>query len=524
MAFLDYLFSNFSEILDLLIEHIKLTSLSVLIAIIIGVPIGILICYIKKIGRPVLAFANIMQAIPSMALLGFTIPFLGIGKIPAILMVVLYSLLPIIKNTYTGIANINPQMIEAATGIGLTKWQILTKVQIPLALPVIMSGIRISAVSAVGLMTLAAFCGAGGLGYLVYAGIRSINNYQILSGAIPACLLALFIDYVLGIIENLVTPKYNKDKTKKYFFKREKTQKAILIIVGILLIVLLIFPMFFQEKNDREITIGSMDFTEQEILSYMIKDLIEDRTDIKVNQKLSLGSSSIVLSAIKENDIDLYIDYTGTIYGSVLKKDPNSNINEVYQISKKELKEKYDLNILNDLNFSNTYTLAVTKETAQKYNLRTISDLSIVSKELIFSPTLVFMERTDCWLGLQKAYPIAFKDVIALDGAPRYLALMNKESDVIDAYSTDGLLKKYDLVVLEDDKNFFLPYQAIPIVNNRILEEFPEIIPLLEELSNYLNDNIMRELNYLVDEERIEPKEVAQNFLIQNNLITKETI
>ena len=520
MEFINYIISNSPEIIDLLIEHIKLTSLSVFIAILIGIPVGILISYVKKLGRPVLALANILQAIPSMALLGFTIPFLGIGTIPAILMVVLYSLLPIIKNTYIGLENINPQMIEAATGIGLTKWQILTKVQIPLALPVIMSGIRISAVSAVGLMTLAAFCGAGGLGYLVYAGIRSINNYQILSGAIPACLLALFIDYILGIVENLVTPKYNKDKTKKGFFKREKTQKIILIIVGILLIVLLIFPMFFQEKNDREITIGSMDFTEQEILSYMIKDLIEDRTDIKVNQKLSLGSSSIVLSSIKQNDIDLYVDYTGTIYGSVLKKEPNTNIDEVYQISKQEMKEKYNLNVLNDLNFNNTYTLAVTKETQQKYNLKTISDLSAVSNELIFSPTLVFMERTDCWLGLQKAYPIAFKDVVAIDGAPRYLALINKESDVIDAYSTDGLLKKYDLVVLEDDKNFFLPYQAIPIVNNRILEEFPEIIPLLEELSDYLNDDVMRELNYLVDEEKYQPKEVASNFLKQHNLIS----
>ena len=519
MEFITYILSNSKEIIDLLIEHIKLTSLSVLIAILIGIPIGIFICYVKKLERSILAFANVLQAIPSMALLGFTIPFLGIGTIPAILMVVLYSLLPIIKNTYTGIVNINPQMIEAATGIGLTKWQILTKVQIPLALPVIMSGIRISAVSAVGLMTLAAFCGAGGLGYLVYAGIRSINNYQILSGAIPACLLALFIDYILGMIENLVTPKYNKDKSEKGFFKREKTQKIILIIVGFLLIVLLIFPMLFQKKNDREITIGSMDFTEQEILSYMIKDLIEDRTDISVNQKLSLGSSSIVLSAIKENDIDLYIDYTGTIYGSVLKKEPNTNIEEVYQISKQEMKEKYNLNVLNDLNFNNTYTLAVTKETQQKYNLRTISDLSAVSKELIFSPTLVFMERTDCWLGLQKSYRIAFKDIIALDGAPRYLALINKESDVIDAYSTDGLLKKYDLVVLEDDKNFFLPYQAIPIANNRILEEFPEIIPLLEELSHYLNDNVMRELNYLVDEEKQQPREVAENFLTEHNLI-----
>ena len=184
------------------------------------------------------------------------------------------------------------------------------------------------------------------------------------------------------------------------------------------------------------------------------------------------------------------------------------------------MKEKYNLNVLNDLNFNNTYTLAVTKETQQKYNLKTISDLSAVSNELIFSPTLVFMERTDCWLGLQKAYPIAFKDVVAIDGAPRYLALINKESDVIDAYSTDGLLKKYDLVVLEDDKNFFLPYQAIPIVNNRILEEFPEIIPLLEELSDYLNDDVMRELNYLVDEEKYQPKEVASNFLKQHNLIS----
>ena len=129
------------------------------------------------------------------------------------------------------------------------------------------------------------------------------------------------------------------------------------------------------------------------------------------------------------------------------------------------------------------------------------------------------MERNDCWLGLQKTYPIKFKDVIAMDGAPRYLALMSGESDVIDAYSTDGLLKKYDLVVLEDDKNFFLPYHAIPIVNNRLLEEYPEVVPLLEKLSNYLNDDVMRELNYLVDEERQKPEDVAYNFLKQNNLI-----
>lgn len=520
MSYLTYFSDNLSQIISLLMEHIELTFLAVAVAIVIGVPLGIFISYVKKLGKPVLALANVMQAIPSMALLGFMIPFLGIGTKPAIVMVVLYSLLPIIKNTYIGIQSINKETLEAATGIGLTKWQILTKIQIPLALPVIMGGVRISAVSAVGLMTLAAFCGAGGLGYLVYAGIRSINNAQILAGAIPACLLALFIDYLLGIVENLVTPKYSRRKEKTSFFKSPSFQKTILFFAILLIALLFIYPLFTHKEVAKEITIGSMDFTEQEILSYMINDLIEENTDIVVNQKMSLGSSSIVLSALQRNEIDMYVDYTGTIYGSVLKHEPNSNVSEVYEISKKEMKEQYNVNILSDLNFNNTYTLAVKKETAERYNLKTISDLSVVASNLTFSPTLTFMERNDCWLGLQKAYPINFKEVIPIDGAPRYLALINGESDVIDAYSTDGLLKKYDLVVLEDDKSFFLPYQAIPLVNDELLEKYPEVIPLLEKLSTVLNDDVMRSLNYQVDEERKKPAEVAHEFLTVNHLIT----
>ena len=161
IEFIDYISEAKTQIITLLLEHIQLTAMAVGLAILIGVPLGILISYVKKLDRPVLGVANVVQAIPSMALLGFAIPFLGIGATPAIVMVVLYSLLPIIKNTYTGIQNINPQMIEAAHGIGLTEFQILTKVQIPLALPVIMAGVRISSVTAVGLMTMAAFIGGG---------------------------------------------------------------------------------------------------------------------------------------------------------------------------------------------------------------------------------------------------------------------------------------------------------------------------------------------------------------------------
>ena len=204
--FLIYVIEQRNEIFTLLFQHIRLTVFSVIFSIMLGVPLGILIKYVKKLNKPILGFANIVQAIPSMALLGISIPILGIGSAPAIFMVILYSLLPIIKNTYTGLSNISPQILEAAKGIGLTKTQRLFKIQIPLSLPVIMAGIRVSAVTSVGLMTIAAYVGAGGLGYLVFAGIRTINNYQILAGAIPACLLALLVDYVFSIIERLVTP------------------------------------------------------------------------------------------------------------------------------------------------------------------------------------------------------------------------------------------------------------------------------------------------------------------------------
>lgn len=178
--FIGFIVSRKTQIIDLIIEHIQLTIFAVILAVIVGIPLGIIITRVKKLSKPIIGFANIIQAVPSLALLGFLIPLLGIGSKPAILMVFLYSLLPIIKNTYTGLMNINPDTIEAAKGMGMTNGQILRMVQLPLALPIIMAGIRISAVTAVGLMTIAAFVGAGGLGYMVFSGVQTVNNHMIL--------------------------------------------------------------------------------------------------------------------------------------------------------------------------------------------------------------------------------------------------------------------------------------------------------------------------------------------------------
>lgn len=523
MNIFEYFLQNKTQIISLLIEHIELTAISVGLAILIGVPLGILISYVKKLNKPILGITNIIQAVPSMALLGLFIPLLGIGTVPAVTTVVLYSLLPIIKNTYTGISNINPQTIEAAKGIGLTKFQILTKIQIPLALPIIMAGVRISSVTAVGLMTIAAFIGAGGLGYLVFSGIRTVNNNQILAGAIPACLLALVVDFLAGVVEKLVTPislQKVESTTKKDLIKTRKFQKRLLAISSIFIVLVFVFSAITKvNTSSKSITIGSKDYSEQIILGNMVADLIEEKTDISVNRKVNLGGTQVCFSALKSGDIDLYIEYSGTAYGDTLGYKPISDVEKVYDTVKNDFKEKYDIEVLNQMGFNNTYTLAVKEETAKKYNLESISDLSRVASNLKSGTTLEFLNRDDGLPGLTKEYNLKFNDSIGLDGSSRYTALVNDKVDVIDAFATDGLLKKFELKTLKDDKNFFPPYYAMPIVRSETVEEFPEIVPILEELSTVLNDTVMMELNYKVDELQIDPADVAREFLEEQGLI-----
>lgn len=516
-----YFFENRAQIWSLLLEHIELTFFAVALAIIIGIPIGILISYIKKLNKPILGLASVFQAIPSMALLGFMIPFLGIGRVPAIVVVVLYSLLPIIKNTATGISGISDTMIESAKGIGLTNLQILFKIQIPQALPIIMAGVRISAVSAVGLMTMAAFIGGGGLGYLIFSGIRTVNNNQILAGAIPACLLALFVDYLFSIVERLVTPValQLKGKNKEKVLKARRKDKVILIVFIILFAIFLIGKIDFHKESTDTLTVASKDFTEQNILCELSSIYLANNTNIKINKQCNLGGAQVVFQALQRDDIDFYIDYLGTDYTDILKYEPISNVDKVYQTVKEEFASKYQITVLSPMSFNNTYSLAVTKDLASKYNLKTISDLAMVSKNLTISPTLEFVNRNDGLPGLLKAYNLEFKNTIAMDGSPRYTALLNNNSQVIDAFTTDGLLRKFNLTVLEDDKNFFPPYYAVPLLKEKTLEKYPQVESLMAKLGPYLTDEAMQEMNYQVDEVGKNPEEVAKEFLLANKLI-----
>ena len=243
-------------------------------------------------------------------------------------------------------------------------------------------------------------------------------------------------------------------------------------------------------------------------------------TDIKVEEKFNLGGSQVTFNALKSGAADVYVEYLGTGYVNILNiSEPNSNREEVYNIVQERFKNDYNIELLNPLGFNNTYAMAITKETAEKYNLKTVSDLAKVAGDLVIGPTIEFPNREDGLIGLEKAYNMKFKQVKPVDGGLRYTALVNNETQVIDAFTTDGLIDKFQLVVLEDDKEFFPPYDAVPIIREDTLKEFPELKDILGKLDGKLTEEKMRKLNYEVDINKRDVKTVAIEFLKSEGLI-----
>ena len=367
----DFMREQSGKILDQLLQHIGLTFISLLIAVIIGVPLGIFIARKKKFSAPVLGFTGILQTIPSIALLGFMIPLLGIGPIPAIVALFLYALLPIVRNTFTGITGVDATVVESAKGMGMSYWQILRKVELPLSMPVILAGIRTATVINVGVATLASYIGAGGLGEFIFGGIALNNTNMILAGAIPAALLAIGFDFILSKIQ-----KMDLRKLKRGFY--------ILPLCMILLSSFYLLPDFYRSK-------------------------------------------------------------------------------------------------------------------------------------MLAGFTPEFMGRNDGYLGLEKIYKLNIRTVVISD-AVMYKAAYEKKLDIISGYSTDGRLKAFDLVVLKDDKGIFPPYYAAPVIRKDILQKFPELENVINQLSGHINDSIMTELNYRVDYLKQSPEKVARDFLMEQSL------
>ncbi len=490
------------ELFHALIEHIQISFIALLIAGIIAIPLGIYLTKKEKIAEIIIGITAILQTIPSLALLGLLIPLVGIGKFPAIIALVAYALLPILRNTYTGIKEVDPSLIEAAQAMGMNVRKRLIKVEIPLAMPVIMAGIRTSMVLIIGTATLAALIGAGGLGDIILLGIDRNNTYQILLGAIPAAMLAILFDFLLKRFENF------------------SYKKALITVGAIVIIALVMILAPFLMNQDKEITIAGKLGAEPEILINMYKILIEEETDVQVALEPGLGKTSFVFNALDSGSIDIYPEFTGTAISELLKESPSStDQQEIYEQAKDGLTNEFDLVMLEPMEFNNTYALAVTNELAEQYELENISDLKGIENELNVGFTLEFSDREDGYLGIQSLYDLTFPNLTTMEPKLRYVAVESGDINLVDAYSTDSELEEYELTVLEDDQNLFPPYQGAPLLRQEIAEEYPEIVGALNQLANKVTDAEMREMNYQVNSDGEKPDDVARKFLQEKGFI-----
>ncbi|WP_335993575.1 ABC transporter permease/substrate-binding protein [Fusobacterium polymorphum] len=499
---------DFKFFTNLTIEHILISLLAISIASVLGIILGIIISEYRRFSGLILGTVNILYTIPSIALLGFFITITGVGNTTALIALIIYALLPIIRSTYTGIVTINPLIIEASEGMGSTKLQQLFKVKLPLALPVLMSGIRNMVTMTIALAGIASFVGAGGLGVAIYRGITTNNSAMTFLGSLLIAILALVFDFILGLIEKRLT----NHKRVKYKINPK------LIILGLFIVI---FGAYFSlnSKKDKTINIATKPMTEGYILGQMLTELIEQDTDLKVNITNGVGGgTSNIHPAIVKGEFDLYPEYTGTSWEAVLKKEDSYDESKFDELQK-EYKEKYNLEYVNLYGFNNTYGLAVNKDIAEKYNLKTYSDLAKVSNNLIFGAEYDFFEREDGYKELQKIYNIDFKKKIDMDIGLKYQAMKDKKIDVMVIFTTDGQLAVSDVIVLEDDKKMYPSYRAGTVVRSEILSEYPELKPVLEKLNNILDDKTMADLNYQVESEGKKPEDVAREYLQEKGLL-----
>ena len=508
-------------------QHIMLTGVSTLIAIAIGIPLGVFAAKRAWVERPLLAGVGILQTIPSLAMLAFLLTMLQqIGALPAIIALTLYALLPIVRNTVAGLRGIAPDITEAARGVGMTAAQRLRLVELPLALPVLVAGVRTAAVVGVGIATLSAFIGAGGLGQFINRGLALSNTDLILLGAIPSGLLALSVDGAIGAFQWGIEARRRARRPVRIWAAWGATAlPALILVIGAVAYWSATSGGGVHQASSAAhgksgvLRVGAKNFTENLLLGEMIAQLLEARTGLRVERRFGLGGTMIAHNALREGAIDLYVEYTGTALTTILRAPSMHDPDAVLDRVRKAYAEKFGLVWLKPFRINNAYALAVRGQEAKRRGWATISDLAADAGSLRAGFTPEFSERPDGYPGLKQAYGLAFRHVYDIEAALMYRALAEGEVDVISAYATDGRIGALGLTLLKDDRQFFPPYFAVPVVRKDVLERHPEIRDVIALLSDVLDEPTMRGLNWAVDGEKKNPRKVATQFLRARGLV-----
>ena len=517
MSFLDFITANWRELMMLTREHIVIVMLSTAFAVVLGMPLGVLLTRVRSLQVPVLGFANVMQTVPSLALFGLLIPipFLGgIGARTAVIALALYALLPVIRNTVTGILGIDPKLREAADAMGMTNAEKLRIVELPLAAPVILTGIRVAVVISVGVATVAAAVGAGGLGTYIFRGLRQNDNNLLIAGAVASALLALLFDLALGQIERSFAIGERTQRTRRRIVGFG--------IVGVLAAAALIGGFAGSESSagraselpasGERIVVGSQDFTESIILAEILAQMLEAE-GFSVGRQFELGGN-LPHESLLAKAIDVYPEYTGTAFTAILKRDPITDPQAVYRETAGSYEREFGLVLSPPLGFANDFAILIRGDVARKQGLRTVSDAVPVSRDWQAGFGQDFMSRADGYPGFVRAYGFAFaRQPREMDLSLTYRALAVGELDIIAGNSTDGLISALDLFQLEDDRRYFPPYEAVFVAR----QDKAELLrAAFERLRNTISTDEMRKMNFEVDGNKRQPRDVVAEWLREN--------
>ena len=447
---------------DYLGNHVRVSVAALALGLLISLPLALIARNRPVLRGTLLGLASIVQTVPGLALLALFYPLLlaltaltatwlgfsfsAFGFLPAVLALALYSMLPVLRNTITGLSGVDPAVLEAAQGVGMTPRQSLTLVELPLALPVMMAGIRTAAVWVIGTATLSTPIGQTSLGNYIFAGLQTQNWVFVLFGCFAAAVLALVVDQLLALIE-------------KGLRNRSRIRTALGGLGIAALIAATLVPAI--ARPQARYVVGAKTFTEQYVLSALMAQRLQ-AAGLPTTTRAGLGSN-VIFDALAAGDIDVYVDYSGTLWANQFHHTDIRPRAELLSELKTTL-AKQDITLFGELGFENAYALVMPRKRADQLGIHSIADLASHAATMSIAGDYEFFSRPE-WAGIQKAYGLTFRTQRQMQPDFMYAAVASGEVDVIAGYTSDGLIAKYDLVTLADDRHAIPPYDAIVLLS-----------------------------------------------------------
>ncbi|MEH3103036.1 MAG: ABC transporter permease/substrate-binding protein [Sphingomonas phyllosphaerae] len=473
-------------------QHLLLAMAALALALVIGVPIAIRAARASRLAGVVLGFASLVQTIPSLALLALFYPVLlwighgvpALGFLPALLALTLYALLPIARNIVTGLRGLDPAVLEAADGIGMTRGQKLRLVELPLVLPIAMAGVRTAAVWTIGAATLSTTVGQPSLGDLIFAGLQTQAWTLVIAGCVGAAGLALGVDFLLAVAERAAGAR--------------RWRRAGVALVLLLVATVAAASPMWRGGGERHVVVGAKNFSEQYILARLIGDRLT-KAGYRVSYRDGLGSA-VAIGAVAGGEIDVYVDYAGTLWTAEMRRTDTPSRTEQLRAIADWTQQSRGVTLLGTLGFENAYAFAMRGDDAARRGVATLDDLVRVAPQLRFGADLEFLDRPE-WAAIRRAYPLRFASATPYSPTFMYRALESGRADVISAFSSDGRIAADRLTVLADPRRAIPGYDAIVLVAPEHRKD-ARFLDALRPLIGRIPVAAMREANYRVDRDR----------------------